>query len=52
MWCTPRSSPTNMQLRNRNPIVAGGTPLSYMIDGGAPAMQKVRRLLEAQRQGQ
>jgi len=30
---------------------AGQTPLSYMIAGGLPAMQIVRRLLDARRAG-
>jgi len=36
---------------NTNPIFAGQTPLSYMIAGGLPAMQIVRRLLDARRAG-
>ena len=39
------------QLPNRNPIFAGQTPLAYMIRGGLPAMQTVRRLLDARRAG-
>lgn len=38
-------------LPNRNPIFAGSTPLEYMIRGGIPAMQVVRRLLDARRGG-
>ena len=38
-------------LPNQNPIFAGQTPLSYMIGGGLPAMQTVRRLLDARRAG-
>jgi len=40
-----------VQLPNRNRIFGGGTPLDYMIKGGAPAMQIVRRLLDARRGG-
>ena len=36
---------------NSNPIFAGRTPLAYMIHGGLPAMQTVRRLLDARRAG-
>jgi hypothetical protein len=38
-------------LPNRNPIFAGETPLAFMIRGGLPAMQTVRRLLDARRAG-
>lgn len=40
-----------VQLPNSNPIFAGDTPLAYMIRGGLPAMQTVRRLLDARRAG-
>jgi hypothetical protein len=40
-----------MTLGNRNPIFAGATPLQYMLRGGIPAMQVVRRLLDARRGG-
>jgi hypothetical protein len=40
-----------IQLANANPIFAGRTPLAYMIRGGLPAMQTVRRLLDARRAG-
>lgn len=40
-----------VHLPNRNPILAGQTPLAYMIRGGLPAMQTVRRLLDARRAG-
>jgi len=40
-----------VRLPNNNPIFAGETPLSYMIRGGLPAMQTVRRLLDARRAG-
>lgn len=36
---------------NANPIFAGQTALAYMIKGGLPAMQTVRRLLDARRGG-
>jgi hypothetical protein len=40
-----------VQLPNTNPVFAGSTPLDYMIRGGLPAMQSVRRLLDARRAG-
>jgi Protein of unknown function (DUF2384) len=40
-----------VRLPNKNRIFSGGTPLDYMIKGGAPAMQIVRRLLDARRGG-
>jgi hypothetical protein len=40
-----------LRLANDNPIFTGQTPLSYMIQGGLPAMQVVRRLLDARRGG-
>lgn len=40
-----------LRLANENPIFVGQTPLSYMIQGGLPAMQVVRRLLDARRGG-
>ena len=40
-----------IQLANANPIFGGRTPLAYMIRGGLPAMQTVRRLLDARRAG-
>lgn len=40
-----------VQLPNSNPIFAGQTPLAFMIRGGLPAMQTVRRLLDARRAG-
>ena len=36
---------------NSNRIFVGSTPLAYMMKGGAPAMQTVRRLLDARRGG-
>lgn len=36
---------------NQNRIFADRTPLDYMIRGGLPAMQTVRRLLDARRGG-
>ena len=36
-------------LANSNRIFGGLTPLAYMIKGGLPAMQTVRRLLDARR---
>jgi hypothetical protein len=40
-----------VQLPNSNSMFRGKTPLHYMIDGGLPAMQNVRRLLDARRGG-
>ena len=40
-----------VQLPNSNSMFGGKTPLKYMIDGGLPAMQNVRRLLDARRGG-
>ena len=36
-----------VQLANRHPIFGGQSPLTYMVRGGLPAMQTVRRLLDA-----
>jgi hypothetical protein len=41
-----------VRLPNANRIFGGATPLAYMIKGGVPAMQTVRRLLDARRGGQ
>lgn len=40
-----------IQLPNQNPMFAGGTPLAYMIQGGQPAMLRVRQLLDSRRGG-
>jgi hypothetical protein len=40
-----------VQLANQHPIFSGRTPLAYMLRGGLPAMQTVRRLLDARRAG-
>lgn len=40
-----------VSLPNGNRIFGGQTPLAYMIKGGVPAMQTVRRLLDARRGG-
>ena len=40
-----------VRLPNTNRIFVGMTPLAYMLKGGAPAMQTVRRLLDARRGG-
>lgn len=40
-----------VRLPNTNRIFGGATPLDYMMRGGAPAMQTVRRLLDARRGG-
>lgn len=40
-----------VRLPNQNVIFGGQTPLAFMIRGGLPAMQAVRRLLDARRAG-
>lgn len=40
-----------VRLPNTNRIFGGRTPLEYMMRGGVPAMQMVRRLLDARRGG-
>jgi hypothetical protein len=40
-----------IQLPNSNILFGGKTPLQYMIAGGLPAMQTVRRLLDGRRGG-
>lgn len=40
-----------MSLPNSNRIFGGGTPLGYVIRGGLPAMNTVRRLLDARQVG-
>jgi hypothetical protein len=40
-----------IHLPNSNPIFGGRTPLAFMIRGGLPAMQIVRRLLDSRRAG-
>ncbi|MBV9217759.1 MAG: DUF2384 domain-containing protein, partial [Acidobacteria bacterium] len=32
---------------NTNPMFKGGTPLAYMIQGGMPALLRIRQLLDA-----
>lgn len=40
-----------VRLPNANPVFGGRAPLAYMLAGGIPAMQTVRRLLDARRGG-
>ena len=40
-----------VQLPNENPMFEGKTPLAYMIQGGLPAMLRVRQLLDSRRGG-
>jgi len=40
-----------VQRPNSNRIFGGSTPLAYMVRGGLPALQTVRRLLDARRGG-
>jgi Protein of unknown function (DUF2384) len=38
-----------MQLPNTNRIFGGSTPLAFVLRGGIPALDQVRRLLDARR---
>jgi hypothetical protein len=38
-------------MANRNLLLGGKTPLAYMLEGGLPAMQTLRQLLDARRGG-
>ena len=40
-----------VQLPNTNRLFGGEAPLTYMVRGGLPALQAVRRLLDARRGG-
>ena len=40
-----------VQLPNTNRIFGGSTPLEYMMRGGLPAIETVRRLVDARRAG-
>ena len=40
-----------VRLPNTNRLFAGDTPLAYLVRGGLPALQTVRRLLDARRGG-
>ena len=40
-----------VHLPNTNRLFAGATPLAYMVKGGVPALQTVRKLLDARRAG-
>ena len=40
-----------INLANSNPMFAGEAPLNYMIQGGLPALMRVRQLLDARRGG-
>jgi len=40
-----------IRLPNTNRLFAGATPLDFMIRGGIPAIETVRRLLDARRAG-
>jgi hypothetical protein len=40
-----------VHLPNTNRIFGGAAPLDYMVRGGLPAMETVRRLLDARRAG-
>jgi hypothetical protein len=48
---SPRLADSWIQLANTNPIFSGRTPLTYMLQGGTPAMERVRSLLDARRGG-
>jgi hypothetical protein len=47
----PKLADEWVQLPNRNPIFNGQTPLAYMVRGGLPGIETVRRLLDARRAG-
>ena len=40
-----------VRLANSNRLFSGLSPLAYMVQGGIPAIQSVRRLLDARRGG-
>jgi hypothetical protein len=40
-----------VQLPNTNRLFGGSTPLAFMLRGGLPAIETVRRLLDARRAG-
>ena len=40
-----------VRLPNTNRIFGGASPLAYMVKGGVPAIQTVRRLLDARASG-
>src|SRR5215471_5182594 len=40
-----------INLPNSNPIFEGESPLSYIVQGGVPALMRVRQLLDARRGG-
>ena len=40
-----------MTLGNRNPLFGGKTPLEFILAGGVPAMDTLRKLLDARRGG-
>ena len=48
---SPKLADEWVLLPNTNPIFAGAAPLDYMMRGGLPALQIVRRLLDARRAG-
>jgi hypothetical protein len=48
---SPRLADQWVQLANTNPIFNGSTPLAYILQGAIPAMDTVRRLLDARRGG-
>jgi hypothetical protein len=48
---TQRLADQWIKLPNTNPIFAGIAPLEYLLRGGTPAMDTVRRLLDARRGG-
>lgn len=48
---SPKLADQWVRLPNSNEIFTTRTPLDYMLRGGAPAMDTVRRLLDARRGG-
>jgi len=48
---SPKLADTWVNLPNSNPMFSGDSPLDYMIQGGVPALLRVRQLLDARRGG-
>jgi antitoxin Xre/MbcA/ParS-like protein len=40
-----------VKLPNSNPMFAGTTPLEYLVEGGVPALVRVRQLVDARASG-
>jgi hypothetical protein len=48
---SPKLADAWISLPNTNPMFKGETPLEYAIQGGVPALMRVRQLLDARRGG-